>query len=193
MRDIDVRHAIWEQLRAEHADDDDTRLLDEFGLEHGDVRVDVVVINGEIHGYELKSERDTLTRLPRQVTAYSAALDRATLVVAEGHLAKASALVPEWWGLSIAHSVEGRAVRVEAHRLAARNPEQQMISVARLLWRPEALALLEQAGAARGVRSKPRAFLYERLTECLAPDQLRDQVRAALKARSGWRSAAPRT
>ncbi|MFP2960297.1 sce7726 family protein [Myxococcus sp. 1LA] len=193
MHDIDVRNALWEQLRAAHAGEDDTRLLDEFGLEHGDVRVDVVVIDGEMHGYELKSERDTLTRLPRQVAAYGAALDRATLVVAEGHLAKASALVPEWWGLSIAHSVAGGAVRVEAHRFAARNPEQQMLSVARLLWRSEALNLLEEVGAARGVRNKPRAVLYGRLTECLAPDQLRAQVRRALKSRTRWRAGEQRT
>jgi hypothetical protein len=49
-------------------------MLDEFGLEHGEVRVDVAVINGELHGYEIKSERDTLERLPRQVKAYSAVL-----------------------------------------------------------------------------------------------------------------------
>ncbi|ABF89343.1 hypothetical protein MXAN_6135 [Myxococcus xanthus DK 1622] len=123
MHDIDVRNALWEQLGAAHAGEDDTRLLDEFGLELGDVRVNVVVIDGEIHGYASKSERDALTRLPRQVAAYGAALDRATLVVAEGRLVKASALVPEWWGLSIAHSVGGSAVRVEAHRFTARNPE----------------------------------------------------------------------
>ncbi|MFY1831988.1 sce7726 family protein [Myxococcus fulvus] len=105
--------------------------------------------DGEIHGYEIKSERDTLVRLPRQVAAYGAALVRATLVVSEGHLAKASALVPEWWGLSIARSVAGSAVHVEAHRFAARNPEQQMLSVARLLWRSEALSPLEEVGAAR--------------------------------------------
>jgi hypothetical protein len=52
-----------------------------FGLDHGQVFVDVAVINGEIHGYELKSERDTLERLPRQVEVYSAVLGRATLVV----------------------------------------------------------------------------------------------------------------
>ncbi|NVJ06384.1 sce7726 family protein [Myxococcus sp. AM001] len=142
MRDIDVRNALWEQLR-----------------------VDVVVIDDEMHGYELKSERDTLTRLPRQVAAYGAALDRATLVVAEGHLAKASALVPEWWGLSIAHSVGGSAVRVDAHRFAARNPEQQMCSVARLLWRPDALKLLREGEDAWSAGSRPHDVLHSRRGE----------------------------
>jgi len=192
MRDWDVRQVLKKGLEAEHAGDPATLVLDELGLEHGDVRVDVAVINGEVHGYELKSARDTLERLPRQIVAYSAALDRATLVVAHSHLEKAAALVPTWWGLNIAVPVDDGAVRIEPNRPALRNPELQPLSVARLLWRPEALKILEEVGADRGVRSKPRAFLYQRLTECLTPDQLRDRVRLALKTRSGWRAAAPR-
>lgn len=193
MRDWDVRQVVKERLAADHAAEPDTLLLDELGLEHGDVRVDVAVINGELRGYELKSARDTLERLPRQVVAYNAALDRATLVVAEGHVKKATDLVPAWWGLSVALQGEGDTVHVETCRPALRNPELQPLSVARLLWRPEVLAILEEVGAARGVRSKPRDVLYQRLTECLHLDQLRDRVRQALKARTGWRSAARRT
>lgn len=193
MRDRDVRQALKGRLEAEHVGEPDTLLLDELGLEHGDVRVDVAVINGELHGYELKSARDTLERLPRQVVAYSAALDRATLVVAATHLEKAAALVPAWWGINVAIAEEGGGVRVEAHRPALPNVEQQSLSVARLLWRPEVLRMLEELGAAHGVRSKPRAFLYERLTECLALAQLRERVRLALKSRTGWRAAKPRT
>jgi len=193
MRDQDVRQVVRQRLEAAHASEADTLVLDELGLEHGDVRVDIAVINGEIHGFELKSARDTLERLPRQVVAYTAALDKATLVVAESHLEKAAALVPEWWGLSVARPLEGTTVAVEPRREAVRNPDQQMLSVARLLWRDEALAILEEVGAARGVRTKPRAILYEKLTASLQPDQLRARVRQALKTRAGWRVAAPRT
>jgi hypothetical protein len=193
MRDWDVRQVLRKRLETEHADEPDTLLLDELGLEHGDVRVDVAVINGELQGYELKSERDTLERLPRQVVAYSAALDRATLVVAESHLAKAAALVPTWWGLSVALPLDGSAVRIEPRRHAEHNPEQQPLSVAKLLWRDEVLAILEDVGAVRGFRSKPRDVLYQRLTQCLHPDQLRDRVRLALKTRTGWRVGPPRT
>ena len=81
MRDRDVRQALTENLRALHDGAPDTHIRHELGLEHGQVFVDVVVINGELHGYELKSDSDTLDRLPRQVQAYSAVLDKATLVV----------------------------------------------------------------------------------------------------------------
>ncbi|MBZ4402026.1 sce7726 family protein [Myxococcus sp. AS-1-15] len=193
MRDIDVRTALLRDLRAAHAGESDTLILDELGLEHGDVRVDVAVINGELHGYELKSERDTLERLPRQVTAYSAVLDKATLVVGRKHLEKALALIPEWWGVLAATTCEDGTVAVEVHRAPRLNPEQKPLSVARLLWRDEALRLLEDIGAAAGVRSKPRPVLYERLTASLPHDQLRDRVRLALKSRTRWRADERRT
>jgi hypothetical protein len=50
--------------------------------------------------YEIKSERDDLTRLPGQVAVYGQVLDRATLVVAERHCAAALTLIPDWWASS---------------------------------------------------------------------------------------------
>lgn len=194
MRDIDVRTALKKRLAAEHAGEVEApRIINELGLEHGDVRVDVAVINGELQGYELKSARDTLERLPRQVLAYSAALDRATLVVSENHLDKAAALVPRWWGLVVAVSDDEGGVLLETSRYPEPNPSVSPLAVAQLLWRPEALAMLEAAGAANGLRSKPRPALYARLTECLPPDQLRAQVRQVLKRRERWRADEPRT
>jgi hypothetical protein len=37
----------------------DTRVVEEMGIWAGSVRVDIAVINGEFHGFELKSDRDT--------------------------------------------------------------------------------------------------------------------------------------
>lgn len=191
MRDLDVRNALWRDLRKEHPDPD-TRLLDELGLEHGEVRVDVAVINGELHGYEIKSERDTLERLPHQLKAYSAALDRATVVVGRNHLDKVSALVPSWWGLSVAVMDADKQVRIEIIRPPETNPSPDALSIVRLLWRDEALALLERLGEAKGLRSKPRLALYKKLVEVLALKELRFEVRSQLKSRERWRADAPR-
>lgn len=192
MRDFDVRSALKAGALKAHAGQPDTLVLDEFGLEHGQVFVDVAVINGEIHGYELKSDRDTLERLPHQVVAYSAALDRATLVVGERHYARVTSLIPEWWGLAVAVQESTNRVNVELVRNGSHNPTPAPASIARLLWRDEALALLEAVGEARGVRSKPRRFLYERLVAVLDLEALRLAVRKQLKHRKGWRSDSPR-
>lgn len=79
MRDIDVRIAVRERLREEHLGDADTRIVEEMGVWHGSVRVDIAVINGEIAAYELKSARDTLQRLPGQACLYNEVFDRVSL------------------------------------------------------------------------------------------------------------------
>lgn len=186
MRDRDVRQALTTNLAVTHKGDPNTLIREELGLEHGQVFVDVAVINGEIHGYELKSERDTLARLPHQVEVYSAVLDRATLVVGGSHLAEALTLIPKWWGVEKATAQPGGGVRLQTLRKARRNPRQQPLSVAKLLWRDEVLEVLEAIGAAKGLRSKPRKMLYERLVEVMPAEALRAEVRRVLKSRESW-------
>jgi hypothetical protein len=186
MRDIDVRRAVRFWLDSLHAGDEDTRIVEEMGIWAGSVRIDVAVINGEFHGFELKSAKDTLERLPSQAALYSEVFDRVTLVVAEKHVAKARRLIPSWWGISTARDMQGE-VRLHQSRLAKQNPRPQPIQIARLLWRPEALALLTRRGMDQGVRSKPADALAQKLAICLPIDDLRAEVRLALKSRNNWR------
>lgn len=186
MRDRDVRAAVLARLNRLHAGDEDTRVVQEMGIWAGSVRVDIAVINGELHGFELKSERDTLERLPTQAALYNQVFDRVTLVVAEKHAAKAEIIIPEWWGMSLA-SVRGSApVNLADARVAARNPTPDPVQIARLLWRAEAIEVLERYDLIKGLRSKPVDILARRLAIELPLSVLRDEVRATLKARTGW-------
>lgn len=190
MRDIDVRRALHVRLHAEHAAErDETLFVDELGL-CGRVRVDVAVVNGALSGYELKSERDTLRRLPTQVAVYSQVLDFATLVVASNHAADARHNLPRWWGLIEARTVNG-SVRLRTARAAKRNPHVDPMALAQLLWRDEALAELEERGLADGVRSKPRLRIWQKLAEEVPLVDLQFSVRSRLKARTNWRVAPP--
>ena len=187
MRDRDVRESVWRWLEVAHQGDPDTLMLDELGILNGATRVDIAVINGQIEGYELKSERDTLERLPSQRDLYNKVIDRISLVVAENHRAAAEAIIPDWWGLAVA-STSGDTVEVTRERVPEMNPQLDAAALASLLWRDEALVVLERYGAARGVKSKPREVLYDRLADVLDLGMLRAEVRAALKTREGWRA-----
>jgi hypothetical protein len=55
VRDRDVREALHRKVLKEHHGDADTLVLDELGLRHGTCRVDIAVVNGYLHGYEIKS------------------------------------------------------------------------------------------------------------------------------------------
>jgi hypothetical protein len=98
MRDGDVRRVLRDRLAAACAHDENTLLVDALGLCRGTVRVDLAIVNGILKGYEIKSERDNLTRLENQASVYSQVFDTVTLVAAERHLMAAKAIVRSWWG-----------------------------------------------------------------------------------------------
>lgn len=185
MRDIDVRLAVRGRLSFEHDGDADTRIVEEMGIWNGAVRVDMAVINGELAGYEIKSARDTLARLPAQAALYSAVFDRVYLVAAEKHVDHALTEVPEWWGIIGARS-EAMSVELETIRPSGINPDVDPLQIARLLWREEALAILERQDAARGYRNATREKLAARLAQVFDLPDLGRAVRRCLKDREAW-------
>jgi hypothetical protein len=177
--DPEVRALLRDYLDHIHQGTD-TRVLEELGLCQGDVRVDVAAVNGELSGYEIKSPSDTLARFPRQCRFYSKVVDRAWLVAPEKTLATASA--PSWWGLIAVFDLDDR-LGLRVVRPALLNPQPDALSIAKLLWRDEALECLRNAGRARGVMTKSRTVIWKRLVECVGLDDLRAAVRDALQRR----------
>jgi hypothetical protein len=178
-RDRDVRTLLKRHLAEFHASTP-TLILDELGLCEGDVRVDVAMVNDELSGFEIKSPADSLARWPKQRRVYSKVLDRAWLVATEKSLDAAKA--PAWWGLvRVVETADRLGIRVL--RDAKPNPSPDALAIAQLLWQAEALGVLERRGLARGVRSKRRAFAWQRIVESLTLDEIRSEVRLALRAR----------
>lgn len=191
MHDAEVRTALHARLRVTHARKlSDTRIVDELGIS-GVARVDTAVLNGSFSGYEIKSERDRLTRLPRQITAYSSVLDYCYLVTTDRHLAHAEPLLPPWWGVITVRQGNG-AISLRKTRAARVNPEIDRWQLVRLLWRDETLLALRERGLAHGVTSRPNTVLWDRLAASTSTLALRRLVRETLKARSGWRADVPR-
>jgi hypothetical protein len=144
-----------------------------------------------MHGYELKSDRDTLKLLRGQVDSYSAVFDLVTLVVGEHHLLAAIDLIPGWWGVKLAR-VGSDGLFLRDLKLPTANPAPDPISVARLLWREEALKVLEEVESRKSNRSKSRDWIYAELAALMAFDLLRESVRRSLKSRSVRQSGAIR-
>lgn len=182
LSDADVRPALRAHLRAAHSHDPDTVVLEELGICRAQVRVDLAVVNGFLHGYEIKSDRDSLRRLSVQVAFYGRVLDRATLVVGHTHLDEATDLVPDWWEILLICPA-GDGMRFKPIRRARRNFRRDPRALVELLWLDQALALLDHRDAARGVRGKPRRVVWDRVCECLNIEEIAAAVRFHLKAR----------
>lgn len=184
--DRDIRTPLLKSLEKEHGNYSDTRIIEELGLCQGSARVDVAVVNGYLHGYEIKSESDSLKRLPAQVDYYSKVLDRVTLVASESHISKVEKLIPDWWGVCVAQRNRG-TISLKPVRGDADNSEVDPYALVQLLWRDEALNILRKNDLAKGYSNKPRRILWDRLVDHFSLSEMKQVVRRHLKFRSNWR------
>jgi hypothetical protein len=191
MRDRDIRTNLRNQLKSHH-DLGDTLLIDELGLCQGNARVDIAVVNGTLSGYEIKSEADTLYRLPHQAAVYSQILDYITIVASRLHIEKIATLIPEWWGITEVVP-ENEQLKFDVVRPAHSNPSVDPFSLAQLLWRDEVVTILMDLGFTKGLSGKPRHLLWKKLVQEQTLDDLKMRVRETLKLREGWRVDPPQT
>jgi hypothetical protein len=187
MRDIDIRKVLLDSFQRQYKNDADTLIIPELGLCQGEARVDLAVVNGVIHGYEIKSERDTLNRLACQQDIYNQVLDFVTVVAGSRHICKIKKTVPKWWGISEVKYKNNKLTITEV-RSCKENSKIVPMALVQLLWRNEALSILRERNFHGGVVSKPRTIIWERLVEYLSLDELRYEVRNKMKTRQNWRS-----
>lgn len=188
LSDHAIRVGLLPRLITQHTCD--TVILEELGLLRHRARVDIAAVNGVLHGYEIKSDRDSLRRLPTQIEVYIRVLDLCTVVSGERFLVNILDEVPSWWGVTLVAGSEQELTVTEV-RSASRNPAVDIRAQVELLWLDEALEFLEQQGEARGFRRKPRSVVWDRVCEVYTADEIGAHVRARLKARIGSRVAPP--
>jgi hypothetical protein len=187
LRDSEIRLALRQKLSRIHADEPDTAIINELSLVQGEARVDVAVVNGSFSGYEIKSDRDTLIRLPHQLAVYERCFNTLTIVVGSSHVAACTTEVPSWWGIWEAIRLQDAPVTLEERREPINNEQICPGQVVQLLWRDEALAALRDWGILVPSRTARRQ-LWETLTASLSPDDLLKTVRDRIRLRGDWRS-----
>jgi hypothetical protein len=165
------------------------RIIEELCLDDHSTRIDIAVVNGILHGYEIKSDLDTLERLPKQMNSYNSIFDQITLVVGSQHLYEAFNLVPDHWGIMVA-KIDGKgSIYFNLIREASDNNAQQKLSIAKLLWKHEALEVLENIDSVYGYKSKSKNVIHERISNLLDLDTLKNTVRKTLLlSRTDWRA-----
>jgi len=183
LSDAEIRPALRTQILVDYRDEQDNVLIEELGLCRGQVRVDMALVNGHIHGFEIKSDRDSLKRLSGQAEIYNKVFDHMTMVVGKRHMDGVLESLPPWWG--VLQVVQGaRGIRFKPRRKGRKNPGRDSRTLVELLWLDDAITLLEQRNAARGARGKPRRVVWDRVCECYTLDEIAENVRERLKTRA---------
>ncbi|MFW7190042.1 sce7726 family protein [Lysinibacillus sp. BNK-21] len=186
LKDNDIRDVLLNDLYIKHSNDTDTKIVNEMGVLHGQSRVDVAVINGVLHGYEIKSESDNLSRLPSQIKDYNLVFERMTIVVQRKYLEDVRKMIPKWWGIILVTS-QSNNINLRVLRKGKKNPTLDPFALSSLLWKDEALEILKKRDLQKGYLSKPRKVIYQKMSESLSIGEIKYFVNEQLKSRADWR------
>ena len=185
--DPEIRAALHRKKLKFYRDAPDTIVVDELGLSHARARVDIAVINGCVHGFEIKSALDTLERLPSQLDLFTQCLGKLTLVCARRHIDQVEKIAPRWCGLVEATKGSRGAIAFATHRRGSVNPDLDAVQRAHLLWRSEATALLARYGASPKDLRRSRKQIYVDLAAHMTARELTSAIRESMLKRQAWR------
>lgn len=184
MRDSEMRAAVSQHIEA-RVRDREYLLVPEVDVRWSvPGRLDAMMIADRITGFELKSEADSLARLPRQIHTYGAVAERAVLVVAPRHLQAGLAAAPAWW--SVWAAIDGiDGVKLRQVQRGKLNPGINLLAVLSFLPRETILAELQRRGRRElsGLRiDELRAEMYRSVPRA----QLLNVARTHMLARKDW-------
>lgn len=188
MKDIDIRRELRKTFLSHYLEDPDTRVIEELGLCQGSNKIDIAVINSSLVGCEIKSEEDTLLRLPSQIEAYNKIFDFLYIITNEKHLNKITKIIPGFWGILVVKKV-GNECSIIMKRKPTLNHLVNPEFLVQLLWKDEAIEILRKEGIENGLKNKPKPILWKRISESLSLLQINDYVRRYLKKRENWRES----
>ena len=227
MLDKDIREPLFDFLEEFYGK---IRIFEEKVT--GISRTDALgVIDGQLIGFEIKSDSDTYTRLKRQTADYDLLCDVNYLVVGKSHRRQADQHIPAHWGIICVYEEEnasaylrekirqeevesrekGRIVSdteklpnmtgeeiseinmaadimeeklppkekkkiiVEIDQIPGSNPNVKIERQLDLLWRPE-LATLQEWNEMPKYAQRSKAFVREKILECVPQETLKRQI-----------------
>lgn len=186
MRDADIRRILRTTSLEKYISDENSKVVDELHLPVTKSRIDIAVVNGRLHGFEIKSARDTLVRLPHQIEGYSKVFDYLTIVTEEKYYHRLLDFVPDWIGIQVCSTKSNGASVIKTVKKGKLNKSQDGFFIAKLLWRKELLELLSSEDIKH--RKKDRTWLLcEALSDNIPVKKLSKLVRQKLKEREDWK------
>lgn len=184
LNDDGVRKLLLQELSIVYENDPKTRIINELGIDFGSSRIDVAVVNGIIHGYEIKSDLDTLDRLPRQMEYYNKLFQRMTIVISRKFYNQIREIVPPWWGIKI---ISVDRTRLIDKRKGRKNNNQDKDTLLKLLWKKDLERLVDTLGLPKKIKRMKKHQLLELFSQEADLNVVRDFTYQALLHRENWR------
>lgn len=186
MKDPHIRHLLRRTELSKYLNDPHSKVVEEMKIPAANARIDMAVINGHFHGYEIKSASDTLQRLPNQLIAYSYIFDFLTVITEKKYHERISKIIPDWVGLSVCSDKKDE-VEIEVIKSGTENLCKNGFFLAKLLWHEELVEVLTEQQIP--FKKKNRNWLLcETLSQHVETNELSSLVRQKLKQRKDWKT-----
>jgi hypothetical protein len=171
-----MKAAVIDRLLEGQRVDDDSVLISEMTVANWTRRADIVLANGRLWAFEIKSEADRLVRLPGQVNTFAAHFEKLTIVVAPRFEAQVREMLPDGVGLWVEESDGCLKERVRSRALPLK------LDAALSLMTAADLRGFLSCNGVRCIKAAPRAILEEMAHEFPVVD-LANAAREAVKRR----------
>lgn len=182
--DRTIRKSLHDMLRKIHYNELNTHIVDELLVGNAKVRADVAVINGELSGYEIKSDADNLVRLENQIEGYSEVFDKMSIVTGKKHLARVKDMVPQWWEVLLAKECPS-GVELEIIRTGKKNPREPIAGLLDLLWKEDLLVLQKNWNLELSRRLQKNDLIEKLIINSRDLSRLKKDAYDLLKSRKG--------
>jgi len=186
MKDPAIRNLLKRTELSQYINDFHSKVVEEMNLPVAKARIDIAVINGHMHGFEIKGSNDTLKRLPSQLTAYQKVFDYVTIITELKYHERILNFIPDWIGVSVCSDKKDEN-EFEVIKPPCFNENKDGFYVAKLLWRDEISALL--MGQQIQFKKNDRCWTLCEIAQATIPiDLLSQLVRDTLKKRVDWKT-----
>ena len=174
--DQDIRDKLLEDLRS---DINNLKVINELDLINE--RADIAVIDNKyFSGYEIKSDRDSLRRLPMQIQIYGYVFDKIIIVVDESKLRKVNKIIPNFWGIIVAtRDVFGEIILTDV-RMPRLNRKINKRWLSKKLWRSDIIRILKTKKLYKGRSGCYKDDLLGILLDNTSLRELKYYIRAVL-------------
>lgn len=170
MLDKEMREPLFDYLEEFYGK---IRIFEEKNA--GASRADVIgVIDGELLGFEIKSDSDSYSRLKTQTKDYDKFCDFNFLVIGKSHEKHAQLHIPAHWGIICIYEKEDE-ITVKMQQIPGRNPNVSIRNQIEFLWRPE-LHQIQKWNALPEYKQKSKEFVRDKIVEKVPKEVLKRQM-----------------
>ena len=170
LSDKQIRQPLYSYLEGSNKR---LRIFEELRINNS--RADLLVVtDGVLTGYEIKSDLDSYSRIQTQIKNYNCFCDYCYVVTGVSHKQGIAERVPQHWGILVVFTL-GDKYGIEILRLATKNPRAIITNKIKLLWRRELVNISFRNGLGK-CSGKSRSYIISKLKKYIDENKLSHEI-----------------